>query len=226
MYLLISLNNNLAMKPINLFLVDDHQIVLDGLSALFENSPETVVVGTAHSGESALDRLESLSADVVVLDVSMPPGIDGIETAKLIRRRFPNIKIILLTMVGEGHYIMNALRLGIHGYVMKEKSKETLMTAIRAVVNNARFYPSDLLNRIDFSTASTIEDEAVQLTKREKEILCLMVRRPGFSSRDLGEFLSISRTTVERHVQNIKDKLKIHKNTELVMYAMEHKVCE
>ena len=212
------------MKKIKLFLADDHQIMLDGLRAFLEKEPQIEINGTAHSGEETLRLLEQQPADVVVLDISMPPGMDGIETARHIRKRYPLTKIILLTMLGEARFIYHALRAGIHGYVVKEKSKETLLSAIHAVLGGNRYFPPDLLNRLDGLDEPEDEDE-VQLTKRETEILCLMAQNPSFTSREIAERLFIARTTVEKHVQNVKEKLNLHKNTELVKYAMEKKLC-
>lgn len=213
------------MKKIKLFLADDHQIVLDGLQALLEKDAQMDIVGTAHSGEETLRLLEQQTADVVVLDISMPPGMDGIETARHIRKRYPNTKIVLLTMHGDGQFILNALRMGIHGYVIKEKSKESLVAAIHAVLGGNRYFPPELLNRVDFSAEPEPDKEEVQLTKREKEIICLMAENPSFTSREIAERYFIARTTVEKHVQNIKEKLGLHKNTELVKYALEKKLC-
>lgn len=212
------------MKKIKIFLADDHQIMLDGLQAFLEKEPQIEITGTAHSGEDTLRLLEQQPADVVVLDVSMPPGIDGIETARYIRKRYPHTKIILLTMHGDGHYILQALRLGIQGYVIKEKSKETLAAAIHAVLGGNRYFPPELLIRIEDADDPEAENE-IQLTKRETEILCLMSKNPSFSSREIADRLFIARTTVEKHVQNIKEKLELHKNTELVKYAIEKKLC-
>ncbi len=213
------------MKKIKLLLADDHQIILDGLQAFLEKEPQMEITGTALNGEDTLLQMEQQAADVVILDISMPPGMDGIETAKLIRKRYPKTKIVLLTMIGDGAFILNALRLGIHGYVIKEKSKETLVAAIHAVLGNNRYFPPELLNRVDFSGQDDADKEEVQLTKREREIICLMAENPSFTAREIAERLFIARATVEKHVQNMKDKLDLHRNVELVMYAVEKKWC-
>lgn len=212
------------MKKIKLFLTDNHQIMLDGLQAFLEKEPQMEIVGTAHSGEDTLKALENNVADVVILDISMPPGMDGIETAKLLKRRYPKTKIILLTMIGDARYIFNALRLGIHGYIIKEKSKETLLNAIHAVMLGNRYLPPDLLNRLD-GIDEPEEDEEAKLTKRETQILCHMVENPSYTSQDLANELCIAKTTVEKHIHNFKKKLKKHRNTELIKYAIEKKLC-
>ncbi len=212
------------MKKIKLFLADDHQIMLDGLQAFLEKEPQLEIVGTAHSGEDTLLALNTQPADVVIMDVSMPPGIDGIDAAKLIRRRHPKCKIILLTMWGESHYILNALKAGVHGYIIKEKSKETLVAAIHSVIQGNRYIPLDLLNRIEGVDEPDAAEE-VKLTKREIEIICLMADNPALTAREIADVLFIAKTTVEKHVQNVKDKLDLHKNTELIKYALEKKWC-
>lgn len=214
------------MKKINLFLVDDHQIMLDGLQAFLEKEPQIKIVGTARSGEETLQKLETQPADVVVMDISMPPGMDGIETAKLIKRRYTKTKIILLTMIGESRFILNALRVGIHGYVIKEKSKESLMAAIHAVLNGNRYFPPDLLNRLDEEEETEEEEETINLTTREKEIICLMAKQPNLTAEQVAEQLFIATVTVQTHIRNAKDKLGMHRIAELVLYAKEKNLCK
>lgn len=212
------------MKKVRLLLADDHQIVLDGIQAFLAAEPGLEIAGCARSGEEALLLLERQTVDVLVLDINMP-GLDGIETAKLVRRRHPATRIILLTMTGDGHFILNALRLGIHGYVIKEKSKETLVTAIHCVAGGSRYFSPDLLDRIDFSNQAKDEQDEVQLTRRETEILCLMAEEPSFTAKEVADRLNIAKTTVEKHIYNIKEKLDLHRNMELIKYALEKKLC-
>lgn len=214
------------MKKIKIFIADDHHIFLDGLQALLEKELHFEVVGVAFSGEDTLRQLELLSAEVVVLDVSMPPGMDGIETAKRIKKRHPNTKIILLTMHGEGKMIYNAMRMGLHGYVLKEKSKESLVAAIHAVVNGNHYFPPELIARLVGNDDQPDEDETeVTLTKREIEIICLMKNHADFTSKEIGEHLFISATTVEKHQQNAKKKLGFNRNQQLILYAKEKNIC-
>jgi DNA-binding NarL/FixJ family response regulator len=213
------------MNKIKLLLADDHQIVLAGLIALLEKEPGLEIVCTARNSEETLNLMAQHTIEVAILDISMPPGIDGVETAKLIRKSYPKTKIILLTMIGDGHYILNALKLGIHGYVMKEKSTETLLMAIRSVHGGSRYFSPDLLNRVDFSAAPESDQEA-QLTKREIEILCLMAKEPALTSKDIAGNLFIAKTTVDKHLQNIKEKLDLKTNKALLKFAIEKKLCD
>lgn len=216
-----------AMKRIKLFLVDDHQIMIDGLQAFLDKEPQIEIIGIAHNGEEALDCLKKHHADVVVLDISMPGDMDGLETAKQIKRSLPDTKIILLTMFGEGPVILKALRIGIHGYVLKDKSKETLLAAIYAVLNGNSYFSPDLLKRIaeDTEDDDSIDNVPVKLTKREMQIICLMAKEPSLTAEQLGERLFIAGVTVQTHIRNAKDKLGMSRSAELILYAKEKKLC-
>lgn len=217
------------MKKINLLLVDDHPIVLDGLRSFLEKDPAIEIVGAVHSGKAALDLLEQQMADVVILDVSMPGDLDGLDTATRIRKLYPDAKIVLLTMFGEGRYIEKALQIGIHGYVLKDKNKETLMTAIRTVLagGDNRYYSPDVLARISVQSAtSTKKSDWVRLTKREKEIICIMAKEPQLTAEQVAQQLNIATYTVQTHISNAKSKLDMSKSSELVKYVTENGLCE
>jgi two-component system nitrate/nitrite response regulator NarL len=213
------------MKNIKLLLVDDHQIILDGITSFLEKDPEINIIGYALNGKLAIDFLANNSADVVLLDISMPV-LDGIETAKQIRRDFPNIKIILLTMQGDGHYILNAMRLGVHGYVVKEKSKEVLVTAIHSVFGGSSYWSPDLMPRIaDAQLLSNNDVEQGSLTSRELEIICEMVEDPSKTAKEIGDKLNIAEVTVQTHIRNAKQKLSFHKAGELIKYVTDRNLC-
>lgn len=213
------------MDKIKLLLVDDHQIVLDGLEAFLKEEPGMEIAGKAQSGQEALDFVKSNAVDMLILDVSMPPGMDGFETAKQIFKQKPSTKIILLTMYSDGNFVLQALQNGIHGFVVKEKSKESLVTAINSVQNGVRYYPFELLDKLkeDLKPKSGIP---IQITKREVEVICMMVQNPSLTARDISEKMCIAKVTVEKHIQNLKSKLDLHRNVELIMYAIEHKLCD
>lgn len=214
------------MKTIKLLLADDHQIVLDGLQALLEKDPEMQILGAATSGEKALELLKQEPADVVVLDISMPPGMDGIETARHILRDYPRTKIILLTMIGEGRFILNAMQMGIHGYILKEKSKEALVAAIRSVHGGSRYYSPDLIAVIPQGMTKQEDQKKIStLTDREIVILCMLAENPGFTAKEVGNQLFINEVTVNTHIRNIKAKLDMHTRAELVVFAREQRLC-
>lgn len=215
------------MKDLNILLVDDHKIVIDGLKSVLSDKYNSNLIQETHSGEDALNILKTPLIDLVLLDVSMPSGIDGIETAKRIRKEHPEVKIILLTMMGDGNFIVNALKIGVHGYVMKEKSKEILLNAIENVMDGKNYFSPDLLSRI--SATSYNEDqkkETVKLTKRELDILEHMVKNPHLTVKAIATKLDIVQVTAEKHIQNMKEKLDISRSAELIKYAIEHKFFE
>jgi DNA-binding NarL/FixJ family response regulator len=207
------------MKTIKILLADDHAIILDGLKALLEKEPDMDVAALAYTGEDVLEILKQQPIDVVVMDISMPPGMDGIKTAKYIWRRHSAVKVILLTMSGDRHFIANAINSGVNGYVLKEKSKESLIAAIRAVYSGNNYFPPDL-----FANAPAwgdLPEEEVKLTKRELEILEKIVEDPDLTSKDIGDLLFIERVTVDRHLQNIREKLDIRTRAGLLKYAIK-----
>jgi two-component system, NarL family, response regulator NreC len=218
------------MSAIKILLVDDHQIVLDGLRALLAAQENIACILEATSAEKALEIIAQEPIDVVVLDISMPNGMDGITATKKIRREYKDIKVILLTMIGEADYMLNAMKSGAHGYIIKEKSKEALTSAIHAVMANNRYFPSEVWKRIEEKGlnpyADIVEEEReVQLTKREKEILCLMNKYPGYTAKEVAKHFNLAATTVERHTQNMREKLGYHTNRELLIYAREKLSC-
>ncbi len=222
------------MKEIKVLLADDHQIVLDGILSFLEKNAEEKspanpsvikVVGLAHDGEEVLHIMETQPVDVAVLDIGMPV-LDGLETAQRIAVKYPQVKIILLTMEGNAHFILNALEMGIHGYIVKEKSKETLIQAIQQVYNGATYYSPDIIARITNSKIrSSTPPTTVNLTIREREILCHLAKNPDQTAGDIGDQLHIAMVTVQTHIRNIKQKLKMKKSGELIKYAVANKLC-
>lgn len=212
------------MTPIKVLLADDHQIVVDGIRAFLDKEEEIDVVATANDGEAVLEQLEEQEVDVAVLDIGMP-RLDGLETAKHILRDYPRIKVLMLTLQGESNFIINAMKLGIHGYLLKEKSKEALVGAIHCVYRGSTYWSPELIARISDRRSLYQEEETVQLTQREKEVLCLMVAEPSFTSEAIGKSLNIAKLTVDTHVRNMLSKLKLKRRAELVAYAMRTNMC-
>lgn len=214
------------MTPIKVLVADDHQIVLDGILAFLEKEKEIDVIHTALTGEEVLKKLQKEPVDVAILDINMPK-MDGLETSRYILRNYPKIKVLLLTMIGDGNFILNALKTGVHGYVIKEKSKESLVGAIHSVYRGARYWSPELLDRIaEQNLAPEPETEPVEFTTREQEVLCIMVESPGYTSEQIGNEMNISPTTVDTHIRNMKAKLNISRRQELITYAMKNQLCQ
>ncbi|MCB0572550.1 MAG: response regulator transcription factor [Phaeodactylibacter sp.] len=207
---------------IRVILADDHQITTDGIQAFLSNEAEITVVGAASNGEEVLALLEKEPADVAVLDIEMP-GMDGLEATRAIRQQFPGVKVLVLSMYKKKAFVKGAFEMGASGYVLKDRSKEALVSAIHTVFRGGRYIPPELLDLI-FSTSEPDDTEAASLTSREKEILCLLAE--GLTSRETGEALNIASVTVETHIRNIKSKLGINKKAQLVKYVLDHGLCE
>lgn len=215
------------MKPIKVLIADDHQIVIDGILSFLEKEKEIKVVHTAKNGEEVLEKIKQEAVDVAILDINMPV-MDGLNTARHILREYANTKVLFLTMFGESQFIINALKVGVHGYVTKEKSKEYLVGAIHSVYRGASYWSPEILARIANAKdlAQEKEVEPVHFTGREQELLCFMVNFPGFTSEQIGQELNIAKFTVDTHIRNMKKKIKTGSRRELLSYAMRNKICE
>jgi two-component system, NarL family, nitrate/nitrite response regulator NarL len=213
------------MKKIKLLIVDDHQIILDGIASFLEKETEMSIVGFAHNGEQALTFLQSTPVDVVVLDIHMPV-LDGVKTSKQIKKQYPNTKIILLTMEGDGQYILRAMQLGIHGYVVKEKSKEVLVQAIHSVAKGSSYWSPDLLPRIAEAQLLYPPDNGdVKLTMREVEIIRLMAEKPSLTAKEVAGELKMAAHTVNTHLRNARQKLKVGRTAELIKHILDQHSC-
>lgn len=209
---------------INIILADDHQILLDGIASFLENDKNVQVVGTAANGKEALALLNNsdLNIDVAVLDIDMPE-MDGIEATRHILQQHPNVKILMLTMYEKGEFVLNLMRLGAHGYLLKDRSKEALVGAIHAVHGGARYYPPAVIDLVP-KTYSKPKPE-VKLTKREKEVLCWIADPSTPTYEEIGEHMDIALFTVQTHVQKIKKKLELKRKEQLILYAIEKGIC-
>ncbi len=205
------------MNPIRIALVDDHRIVRRGLSAYFAAQPDIIVVGEASSGEEALQLAESWQADVIVIDVLMPGGIDGIETTRRLKRLLPRTQIIILSGYADDARVIGALRAGAITYVEKDSQPEQLLEAVRgAVQGKARFEPT-LMQRI--IQAQTMKSSDV-LTERESEVLRLLAE--GLTNAEIAVRLSVSEETVKTHVAGILRKLGLAHRTQAAIYALRN----
>jgi two-component system response regulator NreC len=213
------------MAKIRLLLVDDHQIVRAGLRMMFVAENDMEIVGEADSGEAAIKAVAELQPDVVVMDVAMP-GLSGIEATRRIKQTNPDTVVLALTMYEDEQYFFEMLNAGAAGYIPKRAAPDDLVSAIRVVHQGnvflhstlARFLMKDMLGGAPApeqpETTPTIEE----LTPREQEVLTCIAE--GHTNREIAETLVISVKTVDRHRENIMQKLNIHNRIELVKYAI------
>lgn len=206
---------------IRVLIADDHKITTDGIQAFLEKEPGIEVAGVASNGQQVLKILEKQAVDVAVLDISMPV-MDGIETTRAIVSQYPKTKVVVLSMFKKKAFVKGMLDAGAMGYVLKDNSKEALVFAIHSVSKGGRIIPPEILD-IYFSGPPQAEEEAINLTERELEIVCLLAE--GLTAREIGEALNIAKVTVETHIRNAKSKLGINRKAQLVRWAMDKGVC-
>ncbi len=201
-------------------IADDHAVVRSGLRVLLGADPDLEVVGEAGTGEEALRLAEELGPDVVLLDISMP-GENGIETVRRLKAKLPALVVLFLTMHEEENMLLEALRAGGDGYVVKRADEAEILRAIRTV-RRGDVYVHPAMTRALLGPTETTErrQEPVEpLTRREIDVLRLLVR--GNTNRQIAELLVLSIRTVESHRANVMGKLGLSSRVELVTYAEE-----
>jgi DNA-binding NarL/FixJ family response regulator len=208
--------------PTRILIADDHQIVRQGLRILLEHEPDLNVVAEAEDGRATVRMVRNIQPDVVIMDVAMP-DLNGIEATRQIVAEFPRIKIIALSMYSDRRFVVNMLKAGASGYLLKDCAFEELAKAIRAVLGNKTFLSpgvSDILVR-DFVQGYNPKNETTVysvLTPREREVMQLMSE--GRSTNQIAGHLHVSIKTIETHRQQIMHKLNISSVAQLTKYAI------
>ena len=210
---------------LRVLIVDDHQMFREGIRTRLEKEPDIKVVGETGTAEEAIELVEETSPMVVILDIRLPK-MSGIEAARLMRSRFPGLKILLLTGYDFDQYVRAAARAGIQGYILKDSPQEALIDAIRQNCNGGTVLSPNVASKVIQTLAATSEGvpyrQTWELTVREIEILEMLYQ--GLRNVEIADRLSISPRTVEAHVANIIAKLGAQSRTEAVRIAVETKV--
>jgi len=210
------------MKKIKLLIAEDQTIVREGLHSLLDKSVDFEVVGEAEDGREALKKIEELAPDVVLMDIRMP-GLNGIEATGQIRKRFPGVRVLILSMHTDEEYIFEALRAGASGYVLKQAAHEELFSAIKAAHENNIFLSPSVSKKVveafsQFGKGIVPEPSILdKLTPREREVLQLIAE--GKSGKEIAGLLFISARTVETHKVHLKEKLGLRKTSDLIRFA-------
>ncbi|HET8569989.1 MAG TPA: response regulator transcription factor [Candidatus Limnocylindria bacterium] len=203
-------------EPISVVLADDHQILVDALRRLIDATGEMRVVATANDADTAVTAVLEHKPAVIVLDISMPGG--GLEVIRRMAEFGSTTKVVVLTMYGEERYVLEAVRLGARGYVLKRSADRDLLEAIRTVAHgNGYLTPAAV--RVLLANERGDRPEPA-LSPREREVLRLTVR--GHSNKEIGEKLFVSPKTVDTYRARVMAKLDVHRRSELVAYALEH----
>jgi DNA-binding NarL/FixJ family response regulator len=206
---------------IRVLLVDDHTILREGVRALLAGESDIVVVGEAGDGQEALEKVEALRPDIVLMDMVMP-GMNGLEATTLIKQRHSEVKVLILSMYDDDEYVQQVIQAGASGYLLKGMAADDLVLAIREVQAGSSFLNPAVAAKLIEDYVRRVRgggDSAGELlTAREREVLKLIAE--GNTNQEIADVLCLSRKTVESHRANIMRKLDLHDVTELVKYAL------
>lgn len=207
---------------IKVLLVDDHVLIRKGIALLLENYGDISVVGEANDGEEAIQLAYRTNPDVVLMDISIPNGLDGFTATKEIKKNLPYIKVVLLTMHNEVAYIQQAIEIEADGYILKNSQGGTMYEAIQSVFNDKVYYEVGLpKEQVDKLFKNKGNQKTDVLSTREQEIVRLTIL--GYTNVQIAEKLFISSKTVENHKSNIMHKLKLKSKAELIQYGITNR---
>jgi DNA-binding NarL/FixJ family response regulator len=217
-------------KKVRVLIVDDHDMFREGVKLLLSSGTLGEVVGEARDGKEFLEIAPKVNPDVVLMDIAMPV-MDGIEASQIAHEKYPNLKILALTMFGDEKYYYQMIQSGIKGFVLKSSGISELTKAITEVANGGNFFSNELLCKLiaNLSSKKLNEEQAEtedseKLTKREVEVLKLVAE--GLNNDEIAEKLNISSTTVRTHRANLLTKTGSNNTASLVMYAIKNKLIE
>jgi DNA-binding NarL/FixJ family response regulator len=206
-----------------IFLVDDHPITRAGLAHLIHYEPDLEVCGQAGSAARALTDVATLAPDLVMVDISLAGGADGLELIKDLAARHPRLRMLALSTCEESLYAERALRAGARGYLMKQEPTEAILAAIRNVlageIHLSKAMEDKILRRAVKPASAPLAPDVAQLSDRELEVYCLLGR--GHGTRQIAAELHLSVSTVENHRAHIKNKLHVSTAPELIQHAVE-----
>jgi two-component system response regulator NreC len=204
-------------------IAEDHTILREGLRALLSSNPDFKIVGEAEDGRAAIRFVETVKPDLILMDLSMP-RMNGMEAIRDIKKSFPNIKVVALTVHKTEEYVLATLQAGANGYVLKDATHNELVMAIKSVLRGNRYLSPGISERV---IEGYLEGRKVTkprsawdtLTQREREILKLIAE--GYKNKDIADYLCLSVKTVDTHRSNLMKKLDLHNVSGLTTFAME-----
>ncbi len=218
------------MGKTKILLADDHELVRDGIIALLENEDKLEVVNEAANGKEALEIIEKSIPDLLIVDIRMPE-LNGIEVVKKVKKDFPALKTLVLSMHDSTEYVVQCVQAGADGYLLKGSSKEEFLKAIYKIADGGKYFAGDISaiivnNFVNGNPTQPVNQQATKkepaldiLTKREKQILKLILE--GKNNQEIGESLNISKRTAEAHRFNLMKKLEVKNLMELTRKSRE-----
>jgi DNA-binding NarL/FixJ family response regulator len=204
-------------RPIKVLLTDDHTLVRAGIRGLIESLPGVTVVGEAGTGEEALAFVEKQCPDIIMLDIGLP-GLNGLDVAERLQTRYPELRVLILSVHSDEEYVRRAVRAGVAGYLLKDASVRDLEAAIGAVMRGETYLSPAISRQVVRGYAERLQRSEAELTPRQEEILKLIAE--GFSTKEAAFRLGVSVKTVETHRTQIMERLNVHNIAGLVRYAM------
>lgn len=212
---------------IKILIVDDHQIMREGLCSMIEQEPGFTVVGDASNGREALELIGENQPDVVIMDINMP-DMNGTEATRQVTKEYPNTRIVALSMHSDKYFVTEMLKAGASGYLLKDCSKSEIVEAIKTVAADKSYLCPDItgiiLEEYVQKSSDESESEIKRLTKKEREVLQLIAE--GHTSKEIASVLHIATKTVETHRLNIMSKLELHSIAELTKFAIRHGITD
>jgi DNA-binding NarL/FixJ family response regulator len=205
-----------------ILLADDHNVLRKGLRRILEEQPDLEVVGEASNGREAVTLAHSLRPDIVVMDIAMPL-MNGLEATRQILQRHSDMNVLILSMYSDENYVVQVLRAGARGYLLKDTAEEDLIVAVRTVSKGMPFFSPKIAKLLLGDGMQRLRQEGVSdsydlLTPREREVLQLIAE--GKSNKEAAAALFVSPTTIETHRARIMDKLDLHSTADIVLYAV------
>ncbi|MCB0588060.1 MAG: response regulator transcription factor [Phaeodactylibacter sp.] len=212
---------------IEIMIADDHRVFREGIVSILENTGEIRVIAQAQDGKQVMEKLRQIKPELILMDISMGEA-GGIETTRLVKEQYPEIKVLVLSMHSESSYIVKMLEAGASGYLLKDAGSSELINAIKAVAEGHTYFSSQvsatLVDQLVKGKKPAERKEGVQLTKREIEVLRLIAEE--YSNSEIAEKLFISIRTVDTHRRNLLEKLGLKNTAGLVKYAIKHGIVE
>lgn len=206
---------------ISVFIVDDHPVVIEGIHSLLQNEKDIAWMGHAMNAASCLGFFVNNTADVVLMDISMP-GMDGVELCAVMKEKYPGIMILGLSTFNQGLYIKKMVENGASGYILKNSSKEELINAIHAVHEGHIYFSGEVGMALQEYQRSATARALPELTAREKEVLELIAE--GYTNPQIAEKIFLSPFTVDSHRKNLLAKLEVKNTASLIRLAVEKKL--
>lgn len=220
-------NTNSMDKNLNIMIVDDQQIFRKGLIMLLNEMPGVKIFGEASNGKEFLDKIQEKLPDITFMDIQMPE-MDGIEATRIAVEKYPDIRIVAISMFSDEDYLVNMLEAGVKGFLLKTVEEDELKKAIRLVADQKNYFSDELLPALTNSIIkrkdkNSIEDVLTEeLTKREMEVLQHICQ--GFTIKEIADKLFISQRTVDGHKANLFRKANVDSSVKLVTFAIKHKL--